>query len=261
MKFDMHCHTKEGSLDSKVPVEMYARRFMILGYDGFMIADHNSYRGCKAWDRIHDKREYEDLTVIRGLEYDTKDAGHILVIMPDDIYLPIFKSRGMRCKRLIYLVHLFGGICGPAHPYGARASSMMSLGKIDPKILRNMDFIEVFNTCESPISNEMAAHLAKKYRLPGIGGSDAHSPRYIGMAQTEIHHHIRCNNDLIRAIKRHVTTEVHGDERVQTRKGKYKENWIGVTAYKIYNRGLAKVTSPRRGIQHARIHNKRKNPK
>jgi len=261
MKFDMHCHTKEGSLDSKVPVEMYARRFQILGYDGFMIADHNTYRGCKAWDRIEDKSEFEGLTVIRGLEYDTKDAGHILVVMPDDVYLPVFKARGMKLKRLIYLVHIFGGICGPAHPYGARASSMMSLGKVDPKIMRNMDFVEVFNTCESSLSNEMALHLAKKHRLPGIGGSDAHSPRYIGMAHTEIHHHIKSNNDLIHAIKYHATTVAGGTERAQTRKGKYKENWIGVTAYKIYNRGLAKVTSPRRGIHHIRAQKKHEKSK
>ena len=253
MKFDLHCHTKEGSLDSKVPVETFANRFKILGYDGFMIADHNSYRGCKAWDNLEDKSAYEGLTVIRGIEYDTKDAGHILIIMPDDIYLPIFKSRGMKCARLVYLVHLFGGICGPAHPYGAAASSMMSIGKCNPKILRNMDFVETFNTCELPSSNEMAVHLAEKYRLPGIGGSDAHSPRYIGMAYTEIHHHITCNNDLIRAIKYHATTEAGGVERQPTKKAKYKEHWIGVTAFKIYNRGIGKITSPRRGLHHVRI--------
>ena len=258
MKFDLHCHTKEGSLDSKVPVETFARQFKILGFDGFMIADHNSYRGCRAWDNIEDKTPYEGLTVIRGMEYDTKDAGHILIIMPDGLYLPIFKTRGMKCKRLIYLVHLFGGVCGPAHPYGARASSMMSLGKVNPKILRNMDFVEVFNTCEQPASNEMATELAEKFRLPGIGGSDAHSPRYIGMAFTDIHHHITCNNDMIHAIKYHATTQAGGTERNHTKKAKYKENWIGVTAYKIYNRGIAKIISPRRGIHHARIQKKRR---
>ena len=116
MKFDLHCHTKEGSVDSKVPVEEYARRFMSLGYDGFMIADHNSYRGCKAWDAVSENPIYEDFTVIRGMEYDTKDAGHILVVMPDDVYLPILRVRGMKCRRLIMIVHALGGVLGPAHP-------------------------------------------------------------------------------------------------------------------------------------------------
>ena len=89
MKFDLHCHTKEGSLDSKVSVQEYVYKFMTLGYDGFMISDHNSYKGCKAWDKLKTDPRYRDFHVIRGIEYDTKDAGHILVIMPDDLYMPI----------------------------------------------------------------------------------------------------------------------------------------------------------------------------
>ena len=85
MKFDLHCHTKEGSLDSKVSVQEYVYKFMTLGYDGFMISDHNSYKGCKAWDKLKTDPRYRDFHVIRGIEYDTKDAGHILVIMPDDL--------------------------------------------------------------------------------------------------------------------------------------------------------------------------------
>lgn len=81
LKFDLHCHTKEGSIDSKVSVAEFADRFMELGYDGFMISDHNSYKGCKAWDAIKNDPKYRNFTVIRGIEYDTKDAGHILVIL------------------------------------------------------------------------------------------------------------------------------------------------------------------------------------
>ncbi len=254
----MHCHTKEGSLDSNVPVETFARQFRILGYDGFMIADHNSYRGCKAWDRISELPEFRDITVIRGIEYDTKDAGHILVIMPDGVYPRILRARGMRLARLIRLVHILGGVCGPAHPYGAGASSLMSLGKVNPKIIRNMDFIEVFNTCELPESNMLAAQLAQKFHLPGVGGSDAHKERYIGMAYTDFNHHITCNNDMIHAIKYHATTNVGGTERIQPRRGKAKEHWIGITAFRIYNRGLGKLVSPRRGLHHFRLRNHRR---
>ena len=91
----MHCHTKEGSIDSKVSVREFAEKFMMLGYDGFMISDHNSYKGCRTWDGIKGEARYRGLTVIRGIEYDTKDAGHVLIIMPDDIYLPLLKIRGM----------------------------------------------------------------------------------------------------------------------------------------------------------------------
>ena len=42
MKLDMHCHTKEGSLDGKVSIEEYIVRLKELGYDGMLITDHNS---------------------------------------------------------------------------------------------------------------------------------------------------------------------------------------------------------------------------
>ena len=32
MKFDMHCHTKEGSMDGKVPIEDYIIRLKELGF-------------------------------------------------------------------------------------------------------------------------------------------------------------------------------------------------------------------------------------
>lgn len=253
MKFDLHCHTKEGSVDSKVSVGDYVKYFKAIGFDGFMIADHNSYRGCKAWDEIKDNPEFDGITVIRGMEYDTKDAGHILVIMPDDVYLRILKIRGMRCKRLIAIVHALGGVLGPAHPFGVASSSMMGFKKMKPYLLKHVDFVEVFNTCEQPLSNQLAGELAKRYRLPGIAGSDAHVEEYIGMACTDIHYPIHCNNDLIHAIKLHATITAGGTERVITRRGKYKENWIGKTAYRIYNRGLGKLKSPRRGLHHIRL--------
>ena len=194
MKFDLHCHTKEGSLDSKVSVKEFVHKFMALGFNGFMISDHNSYKGCRAWDKIKNDPRYKDFCVIRGVEYDTKDAGHILVIMPDDLYLPIMKIRGMRCSKLIKIVHIFGGILGPAHPFGVASSSAMGFKKMDMRLLKRFDFIEAFNTCESRSSNSKAALLAKECGLPTFAGSDSHVSEYIGMACTDISENIYCNN-------------------------------------------------------------------
>ena len=131
LKFDLHCHTKEGSIDSKVSLERYVELLKAQDFDGFMITDHNSYKGCRAWDRMKKLPEYEDFVVLRGIEYDTKDAGHILVIMPDGLYLPILRVRGMTLRRLLKIVHRFGGILGPAHPFGVRSSSAMYFKKMN----------------------------------------------------------------------------------------------------------------------------------
>lgn len=253
MKFDLHCHTKEGSLDAKVPVREYADKFLELGYDGFMIADHNSYRGCHAWDAIKKEPRYKNLTVIRGIEYDTKDAGHVLIIMPDDVYLNIFKIRGMRLRKLIKLVHNFGGILGLAHPYGVSSSSAMHFKLMDTELIHQLDFIETFNTCESPSSNALAKAMAQEYGLPGISGSDSHVPDYIGMACTEIDANIRCNNDLITAVKEGAAITAAGTERGETKRAKRKEHWTGVWGFKLYNRGIGKIVCPYRKYRHRRL--------
>lgn len=253
LRFDLHCHTKEGSIDSKVSVREYADRFMQLGYDGFMISDHNSYKGCKTWDEISGEKKYKDFTVIRGLEYDTKDAGHVLVIMPDDVYLPILTIRGMKCSDLVRIVHSFGGILGFAHPFGVATSSAMGFRQMSRSLLRKMDFVEGFNTCEFPESNVRASRLAKRLRMPAFGGSDSHVPDYIGMASTYIAADIRCNNDLISAVKEGVSINARGIERGVTKKAKRKEHWMGRAGFMIYNKGLGKIVSPYRAYHHHKL--------
>ena len=49
MKFDMHCHTKEGSLDGRVGLEDYIRILKDKGFQGMLVTDHNSYDGYRAW--------------------------------------------------------------------------------------------------------------------------------------------------------------------------------------------------------------------
>ena len=261
MKFDLHCHTKEGSFDSKVPLSEYISKYRVLGYDGFMITDHNSYKGCIKWELMKRQRAYRDMdfTVLCGIEYDTKDAGHVLVVMPDGVYLPIFRIRGMRCRKLAKLVHRHGGILGLAHPFGIPSSSAMSFKLMTRDNILCMDFIEVFNTCEKELSNKLARELAEKYSLPGFAGTDAHNARFIGMAATEIDYPIRCNNDLIKAVKGGASISAGGQIREETRKGRAKEMWFSQVGYKIYNRGLGKVKMPRRKL-HARKLNRGHKP-
>ena len=47
MKFDMHCHTKEGSMDGKVMIEEYIRTLKRKGFGGMLVSDHDSYDGYR----------------------------------------------------------------------------------------------------------------------------------------------------------------------------------------------------------------------
>ena len=73
----MHCHTRYGSIDAKVRISEYVKMLSAKGYDGMLVTDHDSYRGYNRW-----KAENPDIKfrVIRGVEYDTRDAGHFIVI-------------------------------------------------------------------------------------------------------------------------------------------------------------------------------------
>ena len=73
MRYDMHCHTKEGSLDAKVPVTEYARLLQKRGFTGMLVTDHNSYKGYRAWCKAKKelKRKNDplaDFVVLKGIE-------------------------------------------------------------------------------------------------------------------------------------------------------------------------------------------------
>lgn len=203
MKFDMHCHTKEGSMDSKVAIEEYIGTLIEKGFGGMLVSDHNSYNGYRAWKRTLKDKKYQDFVVLKGIEYDTIDAGHILVIMPEQVKLPILEMRGLPVQFLIEIVHRYGGILGPAHPCGEKYLSITNTRKHRNQlaVMEKFDFLEGFNACENVSSNFRAAAIAAQYQKPQFGGSDAHKTDCVGCAYTELPDTVRKESDLIACVK------------------------------------------------------------
>ncbi len=203
MKFDMHCHTKEGSPDAKISIEEYVRKLKELGFDGMLVSDHDTYGGYHEWQEIKQYSPYKDFVVLKGIEYDTIDGGHILVIMPDDRPLKILQFRGLPVKTLIELVHRNGGILGPAHPCGERHLSLTNTHRYrnHTDILKKFDFLEAYNPCEDDESNDKAQTYRRFFNLPGFGGSDSHKEACVGHAYTEFPMDIYSNDDLIACVK------------------------------------------------------------
>lgn len=202
MKFDMHCHTKEGSLDSKVPIEEFIAILKEKGFDGMLVSDHDSYKGYRQWKKV--RENYDDsFLVLKGVEYDTIDAGHILVIMPEGVKLPILELRGLPVRFLIEIVHKYGGILGPAHPCGEKYLSIINTRKFRNQlaVIDKFDFLEGFNACESAESNAKAMEIARQFGKPTFGGSDAHKEDCVGLGYTEFAGNISCESDLIHLVK------------------------------------------------------------
>lgn len=247
VKFDMHCHAKEGSVDARVSIVEYARELKQMGYQGMLITDHDSYRSYRAWEAYKKEHPHESFQVIKGIEYDTIDAGHFLVIMPDDVDLRILEIRGLPALLLIALVHRYGGIVGIAHPYGSEFTSVNRAVKMPGYrlILSQCDFIETFNAAETPESNQKAQQLAMHLNKPGIGGSDSHLFSGLGTGFTMFDAEITCAGDMIRAIKQESAQQVGGVCRGQER-NRFLTSRTAAWLFQCYNRGLAMAKCRRR---------------
>ena len=60
MKLDMHCHVKEGSVDSRVSLDEYITKLKAHGFDGMLITDHDTYKGYRYWKNEMKGKVYED---------------------------------------------------------------------------------------------------------------------------------------------------------------------------------------------------------
>ncbi len=259
MKFDMHCHTREGSLDGKVPVEEFIQILMDKGFDGMLVSDHNSYNGYRAFKNTVNSKWYENFVVLKGIEYDTIDAGHILVIMPEGVKLKILELRGLPVNFLIEIVHKHGGILGPAHPCGEKYLSITNTRKHRNQlaVMDKFDFLEGFNACEGEESNKRAMEIAREHGLPAFGGSDAHRQDCIGMGYTEWKEDISCESDLIRLLKnKGAECCVCGGEyyRGTTKEKIGKANGILVQSFWLYNRFASMMRHRRRLIELKRLY-------
>ena len=111
VKFEMHCHTAEGSVDAKVNIEDYIEILRSKGFGGMLVTDHDSYGGYEAY--VNSGKKYDDFVVLRGIEYDSLEFGHFIVILPsdtpDEVY-ELLRYKGLTLDKLIYIVHCSDGI-------------------------------------------------------------------------------------------------------------------------------------------------------
>ena len=239
MKIDMHCHVKEGSIDSKVGLEEYITILKKHGFQGMVITDHDTYNGYRYWKNNIKGKKHTDFVVLKGIEYDTRDAGHILVIMPEGVKMRLLEMRGMPLAVLIDLVHRNGGVLGPAHPCGEKYMSFTNARRFyqSPEIVKRFDFVEAFNSCESPESNAGALKLARKYGKLTTGGSDSHKPDCVGRGYTILPEPVTCETELISLIHKKTPLKAGGVLYEKTTKEKIgKVNKLLVYSFWVYNK-------------------------
>ena len=156
------------------------------GLDGVCITEHDAIWRADDVERLGAEMEF---LVLRGMEV-TTEVGHVLVYGLDH-HDPTMAT----LAELHRIVRGENGLMYLAHP-------SRRYGSLPPDDLSSVfDSVEVHNGTEGMLQNDNAARLATGLRLPGIGGSDAHSVREVGVCATAFGEGVRDERSFIEALR------------------------------------------------------------
>lgn len=156
------------------------------GLEGVCITEHDALWPLADIEALSRELSFP---VFRGMEV-TTEVGHVLVFgarehRPEMAQLAALRDIVRHQHALMFLAH-------PSRKYGT----------LPPDDLASyFDSVESRNGTEGMLQNDHAARLAENMRLPGIGGSDAHSVREVGTCATRFTRVIESESDFILALQ------------------------------------------------------------
>ncbi len=200
MFIDLHTHTAAHSYDSVQSPEELILEARGLGLDGICLTEHDAFWDPDELARL--ARRY-GILLFPGSEINTEE-GHFLVFGLNEYAFGMHKL-----PFLFEQVEAVGGAIVAAHPYRRRgvgnlaAASQASILKqtAKEKTFRYCHAMETINGRGSRVENAFSIKLAHAVSLPGVGGSDSHSPGDLGMCATQFKTRINDLDDLVSAIR------------------------------------------------------------
>ena len=171
INIDLHVHTMyspDASTRPKTIVnQLYAHPFI----KAVAITDHNTVEG---YHRVRELASaYKEILIIPGVEVSTVEGDLIILGTAE---LP---PRPWTVETMIDFATEKAGLTVVPHPY-------RGYGLGDSARNHDVDAIEVINGLTGHMYNRMAQKLAKTMNLPGVAGSDAHTPDQMWTAYTEV---------------------------------------------------------------------------
>lgn len=186
MLIDLHCHTQPLSACSALSIDVLVEAAVAKGLDGICLTEHD-----REWDAfaLASARERSPIPVFSAVEL-TTDMGHVLAFgLPGaDCYSPA-------AREVFAAAQATGGLLFLAHP------ARDGLLRVSHETVEFFESVESQNGSDSKLQNLAAAGLAKGFRLPGIGGSDAHALDEVGRAATRFTRDIRSDAELVEALR------------------------------------------------------------
>lgn len=186
MLVDLHCHTLPLSTCSSLRAEELVDLARERGLEGICLTEHDRLRSPA---ELADLRRRTGFPVIGAIEL-TTDMGHVLAFGLDEPAKSLATgesafAHAQRCGGLLYLAH-------PARD---------GLLRVNARTVEYFESVEAINGSDTRLQNMSATGLAKGFRLPGIGGSDCHSPDEVGRAATEFNANIADEASLVAALR------------------------------------------------------------
>jgi predicted metal-dependent phosphoesterase TrpH/glycosyltransferase involved in cell wall biosynthesis len=167
---DLHMHTDHSS-DCATPVDVLLATAREQGLGAIAVTDHNEVSG--ALDARAKAEEY-GIKVIVAEEVMTAHQGEVIGLFIEEKI-----SRGMTLGETIAEIKRQGGLVYVPHPFD-RMHSVPDYEHL-LAVVEDVDAIEVFNPrIAIPAYNEEAVRFARKYRIVGGAGSDAHVAQGLG---------------------------------------------------------------------------------
>lgn len=185
MLIDLHCHTSPLSACSALSADDLIRLAGGRGLDGVCLTEHD-----RAWeaDELASLRSRAGIAVFSGVEL-TTDMGHVLAFgLPKDGYSAI-------AAEVFRAAEEAGGLLFLAHP------ARDGLLRVTHETVEFFSSVEAVNGSDTKLQNLAASGLAKGFRLPGLGGSDAHTNEEVGRAATRFNYELRTDAELLEALR------------------------------------------------------------
>lgn len=194
MLIDLHCHTAPySSCSSLSPAELLSLAEE-RGLDGVCLTEHDTWWPAEELEAL---RQTTSLLVVAGVEF-TTDAGHALAFG-----IPAGAKVLASGDAVSASAAESGGVVFLAHP------ARDGLLRVTAETVRCFDSVEAANGSDSRLQNMAAAGLAKGFRLPGIGGSDAHTPAEVGRCATRFTLPVGDETALVAALRAGAYEAVH----------------------------------------------------
>ncbi len=182
---DLHCHTLPRSQCSAMQPEETIDLARARGIDGICLTEHDRFWSLTEVAALRKRTRFLVLTAVEL----TTDMGHVLAfgLPPGPAHLATGEAAFAAAGRA-------GGLLFLAHP------ARDGLLRVNRQTVEYFASVEAINGSDSRLQNMAASGLARGFRLPGIGGSDAHTPAEVGRAATRFEDPIEDEQSLVEAL-------------------------------------------------------------